>query len=131
LAKKQVGNIGGREFWEWCGFDYHIEWCAAFVSWAYAQAGKDGPVFLGCYTGAEWFKARGQWGDKYYADIAPGDSVFFDWNFDGDADHVGLVIGTDGEYVYTVEGNRDDICITRGYDRASYAYIIGYGLMEW
>ena len=131
LAKAQVGNIGGRKFWEWCGFDYHIEWCAAFVSWAYAQAGKDGPVFLGCYTGAEWFKERGQWGDKYYADIAPGDSVFFDWNFDGDADHVGLVIGTDGEYVYTVEGNRDDICITRGYDRASYAYIMGYGLMEW
>lgn len=131
LAKKQVGNIGGREFWEWCGFDYHIEWCAAFVSWAYAQAGKDGPYFLGCYTGAEWFKARGQWGGRNYADIAPGDAIFFDWNFDGDADHVGLVIGTDGEYVYTVEGNRDDICITRGYNRASYSYIMGYGLMEW
>ena len=131
LAKAQVGTIGGRTYWEGYGFKQHIEWCAAFVSWAYAQAGKDGPFFTGCYSGAEWFKERGQWGDRYYADIAPGDSVFFDWNFDGDADHVGLVIGTDGEYVYTVEGNRDDICVTRSYDRANYAYIMGYGLMEW
>lgn len=131
LAKEQVGNIGGRKYWEWYGFGYHIEWCAAFVSWAYGQAGKKEPMFTGCYTGAEWFKERGQWGDANYADIAPGDSIFFDWNFDGSADHVGLVIGTDGEKVYTVEGNRDDICITRGYNRATYPYILGYGLMEW
>lgn len=131
LAKEQVGNIGGRKYWEWYGFKQHIEWCAAFVSWCYNEAGKDKPFFTGCYSGAEWFMARGQWGDRDYADIAPGDAVFFDWNFDGSADHVGLVLGTDGENVYTIEGNRDDICITRGYSRANYQYIMGYGLMEW
>ena len=131
LAKEQVGNIGGRKYWEWYGSAVHFEWCGAFVSWCYAQAGKDGPFFTGCYWGAEWFKERDQWGDWDYPDIAPGDCIFFDWNLDGDADHVGLVIGTDGEYVYTVEGNRDDICISRGYHRASYKWILGYGLMEW
>ena len=131
LAKEQVGNIGGRKYWEWYGSAVHFEWCGAFVSWCYAQAGLDGPFFTGVYWGAEWFKERGQWGDADYEDIAPGDCIFFDWNLDGDADHVGLVIGTDGEYVYTVEGNRDDICITRGYHRASYQWISGYGLMEW
>lgn len=131
LAKEQVGNIGGRKYWEWYGFKQHIEWCAAFVSWCYNEAGKDKPFFTGCYSGAEWFMARGQWGGRDYADIAPGDAIFFDWNFDGSADHVGLVLGTDGENVYTIEGNRDDICITRGYSRANYQYIMGYGLMEW
>lgn len=132
LAKAQVGNIGGRKYWEWYGFGYHIEWCGAFVSWCYAQAGKNGPFFTACNSeGAAWFKERDQWGDKDYPDIAPGDSIFFDWDLDGSADHVGLVLGTDGEYVYTIEGNRDDICITRGYSRSGYAWILGYGLMDW
>lgn len=132
LAKEQVGNIGGRKYWgDWYGFEEHIEWCAAFVSWCYYMAGKDGPNFLGCYTGAEWFMARGQWGGASYPDIAPGDAIFFDWNLDGSADHVGLVLGTDGENVYTIEGNRDDICITRGYSRSGYQWIMGYGLMNW
>lgn len=131
LAKAQVGNIGGRKYWEWYGFSEHIEWCAAFVSWMYYMAGKKGPYFTGCYSGAEWFMARGQWGGRDYADIAPGDAIFFDWNLDGSADHVGLVLGTDGENVYTIEGNRDDICITRGYSRSGYQWIMGYGLMNW
>lgn len=131
LAKEQVGNIGGRKYWEWYGFSEHIEWCAAFVSWCYAQAGKDGPFFTGCYTGAEWFEEHDQWGGADYPDIAPGDCIFFDWNLDGSADHVGLVLGTDGENVYTIEGNRDDICITRGYSRGGYQWILGYGLMNW
>ena len=131
LCKEQVGNIGGKKFWGWYGFPKHMEWCAAFVSWAYAQAGKDEPRFTGVYWGAEWFKEREQWGDADYKDIAPGDCIFFDWNLDGDADHVGLVIGTDGANVYTVEGNRDDICISRGYSRENYKWILGYGLMDW
>lgn len=131
LAKRQVGNIGGRKYWEWYGFDQHIEWCAAFVSWMYYMGGKDGPYFTGCYTGAEWYKEHDMWGDRYYADIAPGDAVFFDWNLDGDADHVGLVLGTDGDYVYTIEGNRDDICVARAYSRYGYEWICGYGLMNW
>lgn len=130
LAKEQVGNIGGKKFWSWYGSDRHFEWCAAFTSWCYGQAGKDGPFFTGCYTGAEWFKEREQWGDRDFKDIAPADCIFFDWNLDGDADHVGLVIGTDGVNVYTVEGNRDDICITRSYP-LDYKWILGYGLMDW
>ena len=130
LAKEQVGNIGGRKYWEWYGFDQHVEWCAAFVSWCYAQAGKSEPFFTGCYTGANWFMERDQWGNPDYHDIAPADCIFFDWDLNGSADHVGLVLGTDGTYVYTIEGNRDDICITRGYP-LDFKYIMGYGLMNW
>ena len=51
-------------------------------------------------------------------DRAPGDAIFFDWDLDGTADHVGIVIGTDGSRVYTVEGNSGEMCIrdSRGPD---------------
>lgn len=131
LAKSEVGNIGGEKYWSWYGFDHHVEWCAAFVSWCYAEAGKNGPYFLACNSeGKAYFQAHGKWAWRGYEDIAPGDSIFFDWDRDGSADHVGLVVGTDGENVYTIEGNRDDVCVARTY-ALDYPYILGYGLMSW
>ena len=47
-------------------------------------------------------------GARGYENIAPGDAIFFDWDLDGVADHVGLVLGRDGSRVYTVEGNSGD-----------------------
>lgn len=131
LIKGEVGNIGGAKYWGWYGFTSHIEWCAAFVSWTYAEMGKSGPYFLSCNSeGKAYFMARGRWAWRGYEDIAPGDSIFFDWDGDGSADHVGLVLGTDGENVYTIEGNRDDVCVTLSYP-ADYEKILGYGLMNW
>lgn len=131
LVKKEVGNIGGEKYWSWYGFDKHIEWCAAFVSWSYAEAGKNGPYFLACNSeGKAWFQYYGKWAWRGYEDIAPGDSIFFDWDHDGSADHVGLVLGTDGENVYTIEGNREDVCVARTY-ALDYSCILGYGLMSW
>ena len=73
---------------------------------------------------------RGQWGARGYENIAPGDAIFFDWDLDGSADHVGLVIGTDGSRVYTVEGNSGDACKIKSY-ALTYECIKGYGLMNW
>ena len=131
LAKRQVGNVGGRPFWSWYGFNSRVEWCACFVSWCYNQAGKSEPRFAGCQSqGVPWFQSRGQWGARGYENIAPGDAIFFDWDLDGSADHVGLVIGTDGQRVYTVEGNSGDACKIKSYP-LDYACIKGYGLMNW
>ena len=77
-----------------------------------------------------WFQSRGQWGARGYENIAPGDAIFFDWDLDGTADHVGIVIGTDGSRVYTVEGNSGDACKIKSYD-LNYQSIKGYGLMNW
>ena len=54
----------------------------------------------------------------------------FDWDLDGVADHVGLVLGRDGSRVYTVEGNSGDACKIKSYD-LNYQCIKGYGLMNW
>ena len=131
IAKSQVGNVGGQPFWSWYGFDSRVEWCACFVSWCYNRAGESEPRFAACTSqGMPWFISRGQWGDRNYADIAPGDAIFFDWDNSGGADHVGLVIGTDGERVYTVEGNSGDACKIKSYPLGS-PLIRGYGLMNW
>ena len=131
LAKQQVGNVGGYPYWSWYGFNSRVEWCACFVSWCYNQAGKSEPRFAGCeWQGVPWFQSRGQWGARGYENIAPGDAIFFDWDLDGVANHVGLVLGRDESRVYTVEGNSGDACKIKSYD-LNYQCIKGYGLMNW
>ena len=131
LAKSQVGNVGGQPYWSWYGFDSRVEWCACFVSWCYGQSGRTEPRFAGCQSqGVPWFQSHGQWGARGYENIAPGDAIFFDWDLDGSADHAGIVVGTDGSRVYTVEGNSGDACKIKSYD-LNYQSIKGYGLMNW
>ena len=131
IAKSQVGNVGGYPYWSWYGFPSRVEWCACFVSWCYGQVGLSEPRFAGCQSqGAAWFQSHGQWGARGYENIAPGDAIFFDWDLDGGADHVGIVIGSDGSKVYTVEGNSGDACKIRSYS-LTYECIKGYGLMKW
>ena len=131
IAKSQVGNVGGQPYWSWYGFNSRVEWCACFVSWCYGQMGLSEPRFAACQSqGVPWFQSHGQWGARGYENIAPGDAIFFDWDLDGSADHVGIVVGTDGSRVYTVEGNSGDACKIKSYS-LTYECIKGYGLMNW
>lgn len=131
IAKRQEGNVGGYPYWSWYGFNGRVAWCACFVSWCYHEAGLSEPCFAACQSqGVAWFTSRGQWGARGYKDIAPGDAIFFDWDLDGSADHVGIVIGRDNERVYTVEGNSGDACKIKSYS-LNYECIKGYGLMNW
>ena len=131
IAKSQVGNVGGQPYWSWYGFTSRVEWCACFVSWCYGQMGLSEPRFAACQSqGIPWFQSHGQWGGRDYANIAPGDAIFFDWDLDGRDDHVGIVVGTDGSKVYTVEGNSGDACKIKSYS-LTYECIKGYGLMNW
>ena len=131
IAKSQVGNVGGQPYWSWYGFTSRVEWCACFVSWCYGQMGLSEPRFAACQSqGIPWFQSHGQWGGRDYANIAPGDAIFFDRDLDGSADHVGIVVGTDGSRVYTVEGNSGDACKIKSYS-LTYECIKGYGLMNW
>lgn len=132
IALSQVGNVGGEIYWRWYGFNSRVEWCACFVSWCYAQAGATEPKFSGCTSGGMgWFQSHGQWADRNYTDIAPGDAIFFDWDGSGNADHVGIVVGVENGTIYTVEGNSSgDMCRYNSYPLGS-SVIRGYGLMLW
>ena len=130
VALTQLGNEGGQPYWGWYGFDGRVEGCACFVSWCADQCGyiESGiiPKFAGCVDGANWFKGNGQWQDRSYEPSA-GDIIFFDWEGDGETDHVGIVEKCENGVVYTIEGNSGDACRQKQYTVGSSS-IYGYGV---
>jgi len=131
LALTQAGQVGGQPYWSWYGFSSRVEWCATFVSWCMNQIGHSEVRYASCqYGGVPYFQGAGRWANGGYTDLVAGDVIFFDWNGDGKAQHTALVIGTDGEYVYTVEGNSGDAVRVKQYSINS-SVIMGYGLMNY
>ena len=140
VALSQVGNVGGRPYWFWYGFNSRVEWCACFVSWCANECGyiETGiiPKHASCVNGVQWFKDRGQWLDGS-AEPLPGMIIFYDWDKqgqsgqqDGRADHTGIVWKVENGYVYTIEGNLSDKCTTSRRQIGEYQ-ILGYGVPEY
>ena len=130
VAQSQIGNVGGAPYWSWWGLEYRVEWCAIFVSWCADQCGYlDAgvlPKMEGVRPYVDWFIERGQWQGRDY-EPSPGDIIFFDWESDGLADHVGIVENVENGCVYTVEGNAGDKCVESSY-RLEDNVITGYGV---
>ena len=129
VAMGQIGNSGGQKFWSWYGFDSRVEWCACFASWCAEQSGMvaSGQVlkFSSCAVGASWFQGQGRWKGKGYTPSA-GDFIFFDWNKDGQVDHVGIVVNVANGRVNTIEGNTSNMVARRSYQFGGIV-IVGYG----
>ena len=130
VAQSQIGNVGGAPYWSWWGLDYRVEWCAIFVSWCADQCGYlDAgvlPKMEGVRPYVDWFIERGQWQGRDYEPI-PGDIIFFDWESDGLADHVGIVEKVEDGLIYTIEGNAGNRCVENRYYLGS-APVYGFGL---
>lgn len=58
---------------------------------------------------------------------AGGRYYLFDWEGDGETDHVGIVEKCENGVVYTVEGNSGDACRQKQYP-VGYYEILGYGV---
>lgn len=140
VALSQVGNVGGRPYWSWYGFNSRVEWCACFVSWCANECGyiETGiiPKYASCVNGVQWFKDRGQWLDGFDEPL-PGMIIFYDWDKhgqlgqqDGRADHTGIVWKVENGYVYTIEGNLSDKCMTSRRPIGEYQ-ILGYGVPQY
>lgn len=143
VAKTQIGykenQIGTKYGFWYNGIFTNQPWCAMFVSWCANQAGIPTniiPKFASCSWGVNWFKDADLWQDsKYYGgDYIPkkGDIVFY--RNSGSAsvsDHVGIVIGVNGEYLNVIEGNAtNESCCeykTNSSRTLSNKYVIGYG----
>lgn len=131
VAKTQVGNVGGQPYWSWYGFSSRVEWCACFVSWCAEQCGyiEAGiiPKFASVNAeGVPWFQVCGLWQEGGYIPVG-GDIIFFDWDNDNSADHVGIVEKCEENVVYTIEGNTSgDTCKENSYNVNSDV-ILGYG----
>lgn len=132
IAKNELGNQGGEKFWSWYGFKERVEWCACFVSWVenengYIDEGK-APLFCAVQDGADWFQARDQWLDGKKTP-QPGDVIFFDWDGNGGANHVGIVSNVVDDVVIAIEGNSADTCRHKRY-KVGNKCILGYGHIE-
>lgn len=129
-ALSQVGNIGGEKYWQWCGFEEKVPWCACFVSWCITKACQN-PYsqyvinFSTCNQLIDWFKSLNCW---YGTDIEPlpGMVVFFDWEGDGISDHTGIVDKVDDHRISVIEGNSGNQCAINNYEIDS-PFIFGYG----
>lgn len=140
IASKQVGNVGGKKFWSWLGFNQRVAWCGCFVSWCADQCGliEKGiiPKFASVKYGQDWFKSRNQWlaGSQT---PQPGMIIFFDFTEselndvrDGITDHVGIVTSVKDGYVYCVEGNYNDMVASTKYV-VGHVNILGYGVPQY
>ena len=119
VALSQIGNVGGQPYWSWYGFNSRVEWCACFVS-PLTQPANLGITPVSIYP----HSLAHQDGS---AEPVPGMIIFFDWDSDGESDHVGIVEKVENGIVYTVEGNSGDSCRINQYSVGNYQ-IYGYGV---
>ena len=131
VALGEVGNNEGNsshhKYEAYNGLGDEQPWCAAFVSWCAGQAGyvDSGiiPKFVACTSqyslllnagGVEHLEGSG------YNPVA-GDIIFYGTS--RERTHTGIVISSDENYVYTVEGNTscegDAVSKCNGYDGVS------------
>ncbi len=133
VAQTQLGNDGGLKYCEWYGYPYGVEWCVIFVSWCADQCGylDEGvlPKMEGVLPLVDWFRERDQWQCRDY-EPNPGDLIFYDWENDGIADHVGIVERVENGLIYSVEGNVDDRCIENSHYTGTSS-IYGFGLPQY
>lgn len=126
--------LGYTRYGEWYG-DPYGHWCAMFAAFclSYAQV-EDMPLDSNCdhwiqtLKSLDMYEFSGQWKPK------AGDLVFFDWNEDAAADHVGIVaeyieseeslVGT----IRTIEGNINN-SVGSGTYSIDTQEILGYGVV--
>lgn len=129
VATTQVGYSEGYDgytkYGDWYGLP-NSDWCAMFVSWCANQAGVDTstfPSFALCSAGCDWFMSQGRF--QYSGSYIPqaGDLIFYASY--GNIYHVGLVTGSDGYNVYSIEGNYNEAVCNVSYS-LSYGDILGY-----
>ncbi len=111
-------------------------WCASFVSWLYGE-GQDKEsndnTFGYKIAVSDIKKAAGEeyWGDVKDYSPKPGDIMIQKEN---GASHTGIVVFSDNNYIYTIEGNAGDAVRAKKYEKGGNEYqkISGYVKMnEW
>lgn len=121
------------------GLSYGYSWCASFVSWCLRQARvptSTVETFVSCSKAVRNFRTQGIFKEASSGYIPQaGDIIFFVTPEEKDkgyiSSHVGLVIGTDSGFIYTIEGNTDNYYVCQ----KSYAYdnekLVGFAVPDY
>jgi hypothetical protein len=145
-ARKHLGYVEGPKkdnlFGRWYGAN-NAPWCAMFVSYCMNKAGagllikgaQTAKGYASCGKGIAYFKKKKAWFPVEQAQV--GDHAFFDWNHDGDQDHVGIVTAIDlkKKQIKTIEGNTNDSNHSNGgtvqEKWRNFSVIMGVGRPAW
>ena len=117
VARSQIGTKGGSKYWKYLQSVGKVSggyvngsatpWCAAFVSWVFAQAGAkcaglpNASCTYGIYAAA---KKAGK--VVPMAQAKAGDVILFNFDSDkSDAEHVGIIEKVGGGSFVCIEGN--------------------------
>ena len=139
VALTQVGyesSNGNSVYGEWMGINGSA-WCAAFVSWCANRANIPSSIVRYQTTAdRDWYKEKGLYKKSKYrgGSYKPkaGDLIFFSWNGNDYAQHIGIVSDTDSSKVYTVEGNSGDPgAVKKKYYSLGSEYVLGYACPEY
>ena len=120
---------GYTRYGAWNGTPYG-DWNAAFVAFCLHYAGvKEIPPQADCSAWKSVLTDRNIY--KAPADYVPkaGDIIFFDWEEDGNVDHMGLVENVVDTDVITIEGDSTDSVTQNKYSLFD-SRIAGYGILS-
>lgn len=109
-------------------------WCAAFTTWCLRKASVPTSVFgnfAQCSVALSWAKSKKIWYSRVTGHRPkPGELILFDWDGDGKADHIGIVVSSTVNNVTTIEGNTKGGATVDGVREKVYSatsrYISGY-----
>ena len=92
------------------GLTSSTPWCAAFVEYCLENSGVDIPdwyqsVSNKIYCPSVYSAAKNNGAVINSSEAQTGDIVLFDWEVDGEKDHIGLIVSIDNGVVTTIEGN--------------------------
>lgn len=133
IARSQIGYKEGTNNYNAyapaIGTSNNLAWCAIFATWCAYTSGIDkanwpsSGYFRSTTASVKWFQDYGRWHNKvtykwkyngadtdgsvdgYAAQAGDFAAVENDGGWGGSPDHTAIVVGNDGTYVYTVEGN--------------------------
>jgi hypothetical protein len=117
---------------------YEDSWCATFVTVVALQNDLEDiiPPECGCQRQIALFESIGCWQeDERYVPL-PGDIIYYSQkeptigDCTGWSDHVGIVVGTAGNYIKVIEGNNNDAVRYRYIHKNNYT-IRGYGVPDY
>ena len=111
---------------------YTDPWCAAFVSAVGQALGMTGTILpeCGCDKMIALYKTAKRWAALENVVLKPGDLVFYDWDQNGSADHVGMIEEVTAAGFRVIEGNMSDGVNRRTVQR-NYQLIHGFALPDY
>lgn len=104
-------------------------WCCAFVVAVFEQCGMRDiiPCYAACDQMISVFTKWGRYFSRSVRCVRPGDIIFYDWNGDLSADHVGIVVQNRFGDLSVIEGNKSDSVAYRSISITS-SQILGFGV---